>query len=101
MDIGWSDYDTFDRRSVCMKVPSIYIIMARLSIIIGLEWAKMYKKSTVYWYGVSKRVSHVDVANHTYRTQTKVLYIFRKVYGYSVYTSTVFNGVYTKKGKVD
>ena len=39
----------------------------------------------------------VDVANHTDRTRTKGLYIPRKVYGYSVYTSTVFNGVYTKK----
>ena len=44
---------------------------------------------------------HVDVANHTYRTQTKGFYITCKVSVYPVYTSTVFNGVYTKQGKVD
>ena len=43
----------------------------------------------------------IDVTNHTDQTQTKGLYITRKVYGYSVYTSTVFKGVYTKQGKVD
>ena len=43
----------------------------------------------------------VDVANHTIWTQTKGLYINREVSGYSVYTSTIFNGVYTEHGKVD
>ena len=55
MDVVWSDYDTFDSRSVCMKAPIIYIIMARLARRTGLEWAKMYEKLTVYWYGVPKR----------------------------------------------
>ena len=43
----------------------------------------------------------VDVANHTDQTRTKRLYIPRKVSGYSVHTSTVFNGAYTEQGKVD
>ena len=43
----------------------------------------------------------VDVANYTDPTQTKGLYIPRKFSGYSVYTSTFFNDVYTKQGKVD
>ena len=43
----------------------------------------------------------VDVAYHTDIIQTKVLYIPRKVSGYSVYTSTILNGIYTKQGKVD
>ena len=43
----------------------------------------------------------VDVSNHTYQTRTKGLYIPRKFSGYSVYTSNFFNGVYTKKGKVE
>ena len=42
-----------------------------------------------------------DVTNHTDQNRTKGLYIPRKVSEYSVYTSTVFNGVYTKQGKVD
>ena len=42
MDVVWSDYDTFDILSVCMKAPIIYIIMARLDRITGLEWSKMY-----------------------------------------------------------
>ena len=44
MDVVWSEYDTFYIRSVCMKSPSIYIIMERLSRITGLEWDKMYEK---------------------------------------------------------
>ena len=28
MDVVWSDYDIFEIRSVCMKAPSVYIIMA-------------------------------------------------------------------------
>ena len=43
----------------------------------------------------------VDVANYTDPTQTKGLYIPRKFSGYSVYTSTFFNDVYTKQGKED
>ena len=43
----------------------------------------------------------INVTNHTDQTQTKGLYIPRKVSGYSVYTSTVLNGVYTEQGKVD
>ena len=43
----------------------------------------------------------VDDANHTDQTQNKGLYIPRKVSGYSVYTSTVFNVVYTKQCEVD
>ena len=43
----------------------------------------------------------VGVANHTDQTRTKGFYIPCKVSGYSVYTSTVFNGFYTKQGKVD
>ena len=97
----WSDYDTFDIRSVCMKAPSIYINMARLARITGLEWAKMYENSTVYWYGVSKRGRQVDVLNHTDQTWTKGLYITRKFSGYSVYNSTFFNSVYNKQYKVD
>ena len=42
-----------------------------------------------------------DIANHTDQNRTKELYITRKVSLYSVYTSTVFNGVYTEEGKVD
>ena len=37
MDVVWSDNDTFDIRSVCMKASSIYNIMARLARITGLE----------------------------------------------------------------
>ena len=101
MDIVWSDYDTFDSRIMCMKAPIIYIIMAHLARITDLEWSKMYENFTVYWYVVSKRGRLVNVANHTYLTRTKGLYIPRKVSGYSVYTSTVYNGVYTEQGKVD
>ena len=101
MDVVWSDYDTFYSRSVCMKSPSIYIIMARLARITGLEWAKMYEKSTVYWYAVPKRGCLVNVANHTDQTRTKGLYIPSNVSEYSVYTSTVFNGVYTEQFEVD
>ena len=43
----------------------------------------------------------VGVVNHTDQTRTKGLYIPRKISWYPVYTSTVFNGVYTKQGKVD
>ena len=43
----------------------------------------------------------VDVANHTDLNRTKGLYIPRKFSGYLVYTSTVFDGVYNKEGKVD
>ena len=43
----------------------------------------------------------VDVANQTDQTRTKGFYIPRKVSEYSVYNSTVFNGVYIKQGKVD
>ena len=39
----------------------------------------------------------IDVANHTYRNQTKGLYITRKVSGYSVYTSTIFSGSYKEQ----
>ena len=101
MDVVVSDYETSESRSVCMKEPILYIIIALLSRITGLEWAKMYEKSIVYWYGVPKRGRLVDVKNHTDQTWTKWLFIPRKVYGYLVYTSTVFNGVYTIKGKVD
>ena len=44
MDVVFSDYETFDNRSVCMKAHSIYIIMARLARITGLGWTKMYEK---------------------------------------------------------
>ena len=101
MDVVWSDYDTFDSRSVCMKAPSIYIIMACLDRITGLEWAKMYENSTVYWYGVPKRGHLVDVANHTDQTWTKGFCIPRKVSVYLIDTSTVLNGVYNERGKVD
>ena len=101
MDVVWSDYDTFVSPSVCTKAPSIYIIMTRLSRITGLEWAKMYENSTVYWYEVSKREFLVDVLNHTDQTWIKGLYIPHMVSGYSVYTSTVFNSVYNKQGKED
>ena len=97
MNVVWSDYDTFDSRSVCMKSPIIYSIMARLSRITGLEWAKMYENYIVYWYGVSKRGCLVNIANHTDQTWTKGVYIPRKFSGYSVYTSTVFNGVVPNK----
>ena len=43
----------------------------------------------------------IDVANQTYQTRTKGLYISRNVSVYSVYTSNIFNGVYTEQGKVD
>ena len=42
-----------------------------------------------------------DVVNHTGWTWTKGLYILRKFSGYLFYTSTFFNGVYTKQGKVE
>ena len=42
----------------------------------------------------------IDVANHTDLNWIKGLHIPRKVSVYSVYTSTVFNGVYTKQSKV-
>ena len=42
----------------------------------------------------------VDVGNYIDQTQTKGIYVPRKVSEYSVYTSTVFNSVYTKQGKV-
>ena len=59
--------------------------------------------SSHYWccYLMLDLLHFVDVANHTYQTHTKGLYIPCKLFGYSVYTSTVFNIVYTKKGKVD
>ena len=82
----WPDYDTSENHSVCIKAPSIYIIMARLARITGLEWSKMYENSTVYWFGVSKMGRFVDDANHTYRTRTKGFYIPRKFSGYPVYT---------------
>ena len=43
----------------------------------------------------------VNVANHIDLTQTKGFYNPCKFSGYPVSTSTVFNGVYTKQGKVD
>ena len=43
----------------------------------------------------------VNIENHKGQTRTKGLYIPCKFSVYSVYTSTVFNGVYTKQGKVD
>ena len=51
MDVLLLDYDTFDSRSVCMKEPSIYIIMECLARITGMEWAKMYEKphSVLIW----------------------------------------------------
>ena len=55
-------------------------------------------------FPIPHRYSHtclVDVTNHTDWNQTKGLYIPRNVSRYSVYNSTVFNGVYTKQGKVD
>ena len=79
MDVVWSDCDIFDSLIVCMKSPSIYIIMARLVNINGLEWSKIYENSTVYWYGVPKSGCIVDVTNHTDRNQTKGLYIPRKI----------------------
>ena len=48
MDVLWSDYNKFYRRSMCTKATSIYIITARLARINGLEWAKMYGKSPQY-----------------------------------------------------
>ena len=84
-----------------MKASSIYIIMARLARITGLERAKIYEKDTVYRYGVPKRGRLVNVTNHTDKILTKALYIPCKVSGYSVYTSTVLSGVYTDQGKVD
>ena len=101
MDVVWSDYDTCYSLSVCMKSPSIYIIMARLAIITGMEWSKIYEKlhSVLIWSPQRGRL--VNVANYTDKTWTKGLYIPRKVSGYSVYTSTFWNGVYTKQGKVD
>ena len=101
MDVVWSAYDIFYSRSVCIKAPSIYVIMAHVARRTGLKLAKIYENSTVYWYGVPKKVHLVDVANHTDRTWTKGLYIICKVSEYSVYTSTVFNGVYTKQGRLD
>ena len=101
MDVVRSYYDTFDSHSVCMKAPCIYIVMERLDRITGLELSKMYEKSTMYWYVVSKRRIISDVANYTDQTRTKGLYIHRKVSGYSAYASTAFNDVYTKQVKVD
>ena len=43
----------------------------------------------------------VNVTNHIYWTRTKGLYIPCKLFVYSVYNSTVYNGVYTKQLKVD
>ena len=43
MDDVWLDCDIFDSRIVCTKAPSIYICMARLVKITGLEWAKIYE----------------------------------------------------------
>ena len=59
--------------------------------------------STHYWcrYLMLDPYLIIEVANHIYRTQTKGLYIPSKVSVYSVNTSTVFNGVYTKQGNVD
>ena len=42
----------------------------------------------------------IDVKNHTYQILTKGLYIPCKVSLHSVYTLTVFKGVYKKEGKV-
>ena len=56
------------------------------------------KSSTVYRYGVSKRGFFVDVANYTDRTRINGLCIpckFSRIY--TVYTSTVFNGVVSYK----
>ena len=60
----------------------------------------MYEKlhSVLIWS--LKRGCSVDVTNHIDRTKTKGLYIPRKVPGYSVYTSTIFKGVYNEQGKV-
>ena len=51
MDVVSSDYDTFDSRTLCMKAPSIYIIMKRIYRITGLEYAKKYEKlySVLIW----------------------------------------------------
>ena len=51
MCVVWSDYDIFDIHSVCMRAPSIYIIIARLARITDLELAKMYEKlhSVLIW----------------------------------------------------
>ena len=88
---------------------------------ISNAWSSLYDtlRAAILWYHtwlvpVSEISSHyrccylilnplriVDVANHTYQTQNKGLYIPHKFYGYSVYTLTVFNGVYNKQGKVD
>ena len=66
MDVVWSDCDMLDIRIVYMKVPSIYIIMARLVKITGLEWAKRYEKTPQFTGMESpKRGRLVDVANHT------------------------------------
>ena len=43
----------------------------------------------------------VKVANHTDQNRTKGFFIPRKLSRYSVYTSTVLNGVYVKQGKID
>ena len=48
MDVVQLYYDVFDSRLVCMKAPSIYIIMARLVKITGLKLAKIYENSTMY-----------------------------------------------------
>ena len=46
MEILWSDCGIFESRIVCMKEPSIYIMMARLVNITGLEWAKKNPQCT-------------------------------------------------------
>ena len=88
---------------------------------ISNAWSSLYDplRAIFLWYcpwlvPVSEMSSHyrccylmldmlrlVDVSNHTDQTRTRVFYIPRKVSGYSIYTSNVFNGVYTEQVKED
>ena len=98
MDVVQSDYDKFDSHIVCMKALSTYFIMARLSRITGLEWSKMYEKLHIVLVYSLQKEHLVDVENHTDLTWTKGLCIPCKLSRiYTVYTSTVFNGVISNK----
>ena len=75
MDVVLSDCGVFNIRIVCMKAPSIYIIMERLVKITGLELAKIYEKlHIVLIWSPQKGVSRRCHKSHISNSKKRILY---------------------------
>ena len=102
MGVVWPDYDTFNSRSVCINTPSIYIIMARLARIAGLEWSKIYEKlhSVLIW-SLQKGAAHWSLKTHRSKSNQSIVYSSSILWDiYSLHLNC-FQWCRYKQGKID